>query len=224
MIASSVVLMRHNSALLQPNADLSGAAAAPPYSVGAFAAERNRYTASTRRGSLRNIPVLIAFLLQAACSSNVSPTWHRGERYSLGIAVTGRGLLVPELRDALRPSADSLIFSLSVDSVRADSAFGRWCGDLRALGISPRGVPVTSAMPFVASFESDSIFINMFPGLIDAQFYLIGRHQGADVAGTFNDVSPHVVGTFRITPAATKNAEARKGSEECCAGCAGALR
>jgi len=149
-----------------------------------------------------------------ACTSQVAEPWRSGTHHALTVVVRERGPVIPELRASLQPSADSLVSSLIVDSARNDSVFGRWTGNLKALGIPPRIVPVPDTSAFAGRVTSDSVALNLFPGHIDGELYFSGQRRGNEVLGSFSESSPRVAGTFRISTSGITNAATDSRSDE----------
>lgn len=126
---------------------------------------------------------------------NPANFWSVGAQYELSIAVTERPAQLPGLP---RQLVDSLRVVLSIDSVNADSMFGRYAEALDPLGVSI-GDGTIGPQLVAAHVSSDSFTLVVAPNVIDAQVVMTGALQNGIGTGAWRQLAPDgPSGTFVI--------------------------
>jgi hypothetical protein len=117
-------------------------------------------------------------------SQGQSTFWELDGRYTLHPTATQRATLIPELQRAWGPPQDSIVGTMRVDRIVADSVFGRFVAPLSDIGLWPL-VPKGHASTFLVVIRGNRIDLRLHWPTTDAQVLLSGTVKGRDARGTW---------------------------------------
>ena len=149
-------------------------------------------------------PLLV--VLGGCCTVACSPRevsrpgrfWAVGSTYIVSLNVTRRAALLPDVRMALGPIADTVSGRLSVARITPDSVFGT-----HDIEVGPLGVlrPMSSPAPlrFGGRLSGDSIRLLLNSHVTDAGVELVGTASAGKATGTWTASQQSTRGEFRIT-------------------------
>jgi len=146
---------------------------------------------------MRRLALTVSAVALLGCGERAGEPIQRGDSLQAALVVTQRAALIPELREFMRVTSDSLQVPLRVDSVSGDSLFGTWYADFRSLGTY--GDPERRRRPFplVGTQRGDSVIVVLNPPWMDQDVWLRGRRKGHVLQGTWETAyAPHIAGTF----------------------------
>lgn len=138
---------------------------------------------------------IVAAAAIACTADRQAGAWKAGDEYEALLRVVERPTPLP---GSAAPTADSVQVRLTVDSVRADSVFGRYSGRFADARL-PVDDRVQSPKLFVGVVNDTSMLITLAPDVVDAELILTAPGGGTDVSGEWRRQSPMAFrGTFQL--------------------------
>ncbi len=152
---------------------------------------------------MRTRPILYGYLVTAgALACRRGPVqglrfWSQGASYVLTLTPLNKAGLVPELKKALGSAKDSVVGSMTIDSIVGDSTFGRIDLKVGEIGLME---PMSGGGPpeFAAQTVGDSVRLRLNSQQTDVGIWLDGKIRGRRAEGTWVAGQRHVSGRFRI--------------------------
>jgi len=151
------------------------------------------------KGFLRGTgSVLIGFLL-GACNNDEAALWKQGRSYSLTLTVQERPALTSSVIEYHQLIRDTLVLTLTVDSIRDATVYGNYSGSFRGFAIRV-GSPSGLDRDFQAQTRGDTVRMELSPSVTDSGLLLSGIVRAETVSGRWStEAPPRTRGIFTLS-------------------------